>query len=75
MKAGKEHPFTEAEMKLLLLVGNRNNTAKIAKTLGIKLSSVYSLQRNLNIKYETRKIYLLVCLALEKRWILLDREA
>lgn len=74
MKAGKEHPFSKTEMKVLLLVGDWRCATIIAQTLGLKRSYIYTLTRNMNAKHGTSKIQDLVFMALEKRWILLDRE-
>ena len=75
MKEGKDHSFTKSEMKVLLLVCERQSAAMISELLGLKLSYVYTMQKHMNKKYGFKKIQYVALLAIDKGWILLDREA
>jgi len=73
MVAGRGHPYTEKEMDFLLLVGNGNDVTVIALRFKTTPGGVYSMRRNIAEKYGADAEGL-VFDALERGWILLDRE-
>jgi len=74
MVEGKKHPYLKNEMELLLMIGNGNDVGVIALRFNTTVDAIYTRRRDIAKKYGVAKVEMLVFDALEKGWILLDRE-